>query len=151
MLYYCNIIFRSYRAPCSRSPFIQIQTCTILLLLWNIFWMAILLDGRCQKNANLNFTWTWIAPCLKSCLYDKILPFFCFLQNFFFNNNSLVSNLHHNIFYLNFLKKGTIVLIRAITDYKIDLNFSITLGEKYESTKVETGKKYFTKVVRILR
>ena len=45
------------------------------------------------------------------------------------------------MFYLNFIKKGPKVLIRAITNYEIDINFLITPGEKYELAKVKAGKK----------
>ena len=37
-------------------------------------------------------------------------------------------------------KKGPKVLIRAITNYGIDINLLITLEIKYECTKVKTGK-----------
>ena len=49
------------------------------------------------------------------------------------------------------LKKRPKVLIRTITNYGIDNNFLITLGEKDEWTKDKTAKKYFTKAIRILR
>ena len=49
------------------------------------FWMAILLGGICSGNANLSFSWTWTALCLKLCFYDKKIPF-CYqhFQVFFF-------------------------------------------------------------------
>ena len=120
--------------------------------------MAILLGAGCRGKYNLNRAWTWLALCLKLCLYHKNISFLCYQQfefffsaKFFFNNDSLISNILMLIFLSQLLKKRPKVLIRTITNYGIDNNFLITLGEKDEWTKDKTAKKYFTKAIRILR
>ena len=78
------------------------------------FWMAILLGAGCRGKYNLNRAWTWLALCLKLCLYHKNISFLCYQQfeflffaKFFFNNDSLISNILMLICLSQLLKKET--------------------------------------------
>ena len=120
--------------------------------------MAILLGGRCWGKCKPKLGLNLNSLCLNLCLYHKNISFLCYQQfefffsaKFFFNNDSLISNILMLICLSQLLKKRPKVLIRTITNYGIDNNFLITLGEKDEWTKDKTAKKYFTKAITILR